>query len=124
MTIKPLRQLYNNYEKKFPIYAILIFEFYRINSVNWSDVEGMGLYTMDDSNQKRIRIWLLLSGIVAFGSIFAAVWIAVAHWFTNDKTPFSNWPGVALILQNVLIFLSGITYRYAKPPPSEEYNNF
>jgi heme/copper-type cytochrome/quinol oxidase subunit 3 len=99
-------------------------EFYRINSVNWSDVEGMGLYSMDDSNQKRIRIWLLLSGVVAFGSIFAAVWIAVAHWFTNEKTPFSNWPGVALILQNVLIFLSGITYRYAKPPPGDEYNTF
>lgn len=111
-------------KKKISNLRNLNFLFTRINSVNWSDVEGMGLYSMDDSNQKRIRIWLLLSGVVAFGSIFAAVWIAVAHWFTNEKAPFSNWPGVALILQNVLIFLSGITYRYAKPPPGDEYNAF
>jgi hypothetical protein len=93
-----------------------------INAVNWSDLYGLGFSSVD-SELTRVRVWLFVSFVIAFGGIIAAVWIACANWFVNEQTPFTQWPGIALILQNVFIFISGILYRFAKPPP-EEYQTF
>jgi hypothetical protein len=121
-----------------------------INAVNWSDLYGLGFSSVD-SELTRVRVWLFVSFVIAFGGIIAAVWIACANWFVNEQTPLTHWPGIALILQNVLIFVryfilvalcgwndshcqccsltfpippsSGILYRFAKPPP-EEYQTF
>ena len=80
--------------------------YFRINAVNWTDLEGFGFGGLDDEVQKRARIWLLISFTLAFGGIIAAIWIGSANWFSRPPTEkVTDWPGVALILQNCLIFV-------------------
>jgi len=91
-----------------------------INAVNWTDLDGFGFGGLDDEVQKRARIWLLFSFTMAFGGIIASIWISSVNWFSRPATEKqTDWPGVALILQNCLIFISGLCFRFAKPMQSE-----
>jgi hypothetical protein len=82
-----------------------------INAVNWSDLYGLGFSSVD-SELTRVRVWLFVSFVIAFGGIIAAVWIACANWFVNEQAPLTHWPGVALILQNVLIFVRYFSFLF------------
>jgi hypothetical protein len=109
--------------------------------VSWQDLGGFS-WGADDGRQKLVRAWFFVSLIISFGSIIAALWIAIDHWFNASVVPqpdppapqpeppapspddplgpslppsqslldevvtHYNWPGVALILQNLLIFFS------------------
>lgn len=84
--------------------------------MSWTDLEGFGFG--DDSTLTRTRIWLFVSFTVCFAGIIAAIWIGVEHWFNNADLG-NVWPGVALICQNLLIFLAALAYRFAKPPPQD-----
>jgi len=82
-----------------------------INAVSWNDLNNNFLF--GDGVSTKARVWILFSFIVAFGGIAAAIWGAIAHWF--QASPKSEWGGVALIIQNVLIFASAMIVRFAKP---------
>jgi hypothetical protein len=71
--------------------------------VSWTDLDGFGFGEIDD-RQKRARAWLFASFAMAFSGIIAAVWIAVVNWFNSQVPDHSDWPAIALILQNVGIF--------------------
>lgn len=84
-----------------------------VNVVNWRDLGGMNWSWSEDAVQARVRAWLFLSLVVCFGGMIGATWAAIAHWFDNH--PRYEWPGAALIVQNVLIFVAAMLYRFAKP---------
>jgi len=92
-----------------------------VNVINWKDLGGFS-WGAEDGYQTRVRVWLFLSLVVAFGGIIAAVWIASVHWFSSDA--IEKWPGIALITQNLLIFLSTMLFRFNTSPSDSEYSSF
>eukprot|EP00028_Trichosphaerium_sp_Am-I-7-wt_P014412 CAMPEP_0168508360 /NCGR_PEP_ID=MMETSP0405-20121227/73_1 /TAXON_ID=498012 /ORGANISM="Trichosphaerium sp, Strain Am-I-7 wt" /LENGTH=139 /DNA_ID=CAMNT_0008525491 /DNA_START=53 /DNA_END=472 /DNA_ORIENTATION=+ len=84
-----------------------------VNLVSWTDLDGFGFG--DDGSQKRTRFWLFGSFSIMFGALFAAVWLGIDHWFMKKDVP-NSWPGIALILENVIIMCSALMYRFAKTP--------
>jgi len=83
-----------------------------INVVRWSDLNSNNMFGSGVSN--KARAWMFFSFIIAFGCIAAAIWIAIVHWFQGNPTT-SVYPGVAIIIKNLLIFVSAMLYRFAKP---------
>lgn len=90
----------------------------RVNAVSWRDLGGASWFG-DDAVQARVRAWLFFSLVVCFGGILAAVWVASVHWF--QQKPTYDWPGLALILQNITLFVSAMLFRFAKPFDEHAY---
>lgn len=89
--------------------------------VNWRDLgSSWGSGWGEDAVQARVRAWLFFSLVVCFGGILASIWVASVHWF--QQKPKSDWPGLALILQNVAIFISAMAFRFAKPMDNDAYS--
>jgi len=85
-----------------------------INGVSWAQIHDSGFW----GDGPRARIWLLASFTIAFGSILGSLWIAIVIWFSPPKDkpqPLSVYPGIAILLQNILIFAAGLLYRFGKP---------
>jgi len=85
-----------------------------INAVSWQDIHDSGFW----GNGPRAKIWLLASFVVAFLSVIGSLWVAIAIWFSppaSHNQPLSLYPGFAIIIQNVLIFVAALLYRFAKP---------
>jgi len=80
-----------------------------LNSFKWSDLSGGGL---DGSGEKRAKILLFVSIMFLFAALIASIWIMIQIWTGPHSLAISSWPGVALVLQNVLIFLSAIVLRW------------
>jgi len=81
-----------------------------INLPSWGDINGS---MFNEGSSTKARVWLLISFIIAFAAIIASLWLAITHWFMAK--PDSQWGGIALILNNVLIFVGSLLYRYSKP---------
>ncbi len=92
-----------------------------INMVPRSKImDGDGSY--DDGSLTRARVWLLLSYVIAFASLVAAVWILIVHYENNaDITGFQVWPGVAGVIQTVLINVSGLCWWSLRPSGESAY---
>jgi len=88
-----------------------------VNLVSWSDLNGVNF--LSDNVSAKARIWLLFAFVVSFAGLVVGVWMAVVHWFQGN--PNSQYPGVALIVQNLLIFAGGAMYRFAKPSDEDAF---
>jgi len=85
-----------------------------MNLVSWSDLNSNGLFSEGVSTKAKIVIFVAF--VLSFACVGASIWIAVVHWFQNmEPEPKTTFPGVALIVQNVLISGSAFMYRFAKP---------
>jgi len=83
---------------------------FMINAVSWNDIN----YNMfGDSVSTKAKVWLFFSFLIAFGALIASIWIAVSYWFMRNAG--SQYGGVAIIVENLLIFVSAMMYRFAKP---------
>jgi len=85
------------------------------------------------------RAWFVIGFLMAFGSLIGACWILFGAYVgqgeetiktatealflkekkfgfivTPDFTPETTYPGVAIFLQNLLIFLSSLVYRFGR----------
>lgn len=59
------------------------------------------------------RIWLFLGLMLSFGSLIAACWILFdGYVITATRSPV--YPGVAVFLQNLFIFLASIIYKFGR----------
>jgi len=83
-----------------------------INAISWNDLNDTG-FLSGESVSSKARVWMLFSFIVAFAGICAAIWLGIAHWFQQNV--MSDWGGAALIIQNILIFISAMFFRFSKP---------
>jgi len=72
----------------------------------------------------RIRAWLFLSFALHFGSMIAGCWIMAAT-FLPPMAPadYHSWPGIALLLQTVLIFISSMIMLWTKSSDSAEFES-
>ena len=89
-----------------------------VNAVSWSDLNNNSLFSNDGVSTKA-RVWLFVAFIIQFGALIAAIWIGIVHWFQNEVVPKTQYGGVAIIIQNLLIFAAALIYRFAKPQEEE-----
>ncbi|KXJ25714.1 transmembrane protein 50A [Exaiptasia diaphana] len=84
---------------------------FMINAVSNAQVRGES-YTTGCLGQTGARVWLIIGFLMAFGSLIAACWILFgAYVVTEAENP---WPGVAIFLQNALIFFSAFVFKFGR----------
>ncbi|XP_038077443.1 transmembrane protein 50A-like [Patiria miniata] len=86
--------------------------FFMINAVSAGQVRGDS-YNTGCIGQTGARIWLFVGFLLAFAGLIAASWILFGPYVVNKvfKDPY---PGVAIFLQNFLIFLSGLVFKFGR----------
>ena len=79
--------------------------FFRINVVSHEAFSGSGF---GEDGITKARVWLFVSFILSFAGLLGSGWILFAKYVVPDRSehlPSDKWPGVALFLQNILIFI-------------------
>lgn len=61
---------------------------------------------------KGARRWLFFGFAMGFGAVIAACWILFVNYVAVGAQ--HQWPGVGLFLQNILIFLGSLTYKFGR----------
>jgi len=84
---------------------------FMINAISNTQVRGD---SMGDSpmGTKGARLWLLGGFVLGFGALIASIWIMFAAYVVPDAT--NIWPGVFLFLQNFLIFVGSLVYKFGR----------
>eukprot|EP01117_Protostelium_nocturnum_P016125 TRINITY_DN6325_c0_g1_i1.p1 TRINITY_DN6325_c0_g1~~TRINITY_DN6325_c0_g1_i1.p1 ORF type:complete len:162 (+),score=45.35 TRINITY_DN6325_c0_g1_i1:145-630(+) len=77
-------------------------------------------WMFDPEISSKIRFWLFASFIVSFAAVGGAMWILAAQFLPAHNNG-SQYPGIALAVQTVLIFASSVIYLGSKTINPEEY---
>jgi len=91
-----------------------------VNVVSWNDLNSNFIF--GDQVSSRAKIFLFCAFIVCFGGLIAAIWISIQYWFIPSNgyaTKPSVYGGVALLVQNGLIFAATLMLRFSKPAEEE-----
>lgn len=87
-------------------------------------------------NMPGARVWLVIGLVMSFGSLIAAIWMAVlyiddgTHLLHNlvhiklTSSPGDSYAGICLILQNVLIFTASFIFKFGRGDTSAGYSSF
>jgi len=78
-------------------------------------------WVFDERIGAKVRVWLFLSFIISFSGVAAAIWIMAAVYMPPHNKG-NDWPGIALTIQNALIFVSSIFLLGARSSPADEYD--
>lgn len=89
--------------------------FFMVNTVKNSHINE----NSDESGARIAKIWLLIGFVMGFASVIAAVWIMIDDFINNEKK--DNWPGVALLMQNLLILVGSLVYKFGRN--EEDWND-
>ncbi|XP_059177009.1 transmembrane protein 50B-like [Physella acuta] len=90
---------------------ILTLAFFMINSVSNGQIRGES-YTTGCLGQTGARVWLFIGFLLAFGALIAASWILFGFYVVGNVKP--DWPGIAVFLQNALIFFSAFVFKFGR----------
>lgn len=80
-----------------------------VNSISNSQLRDDG-YSETDS--RVAKGCLLIGFILGFTALMGSVWILISEYTTG--TYKNAWPGVALLFQNMLIFLGSLTFKFGR----------
>ena len=86
--------------------------FFMINSVSNGQIRGDG-YSTGCMGQTGARIWLFIGFLLGFGALIAASWILFGYYVVDNKG-LDEWPGIAVFLQNALIFFSSLLFKFGR----------
>ncbi|XP_064617685.1 transmembrane protein 50A-like [Liolophura sinensis] len=92
--------------------VIATLAFFMINSVSNGQIRGES-YTTGCMGQTGARIWLFLGFLLGFGALIAASWILFGFYVVPPNPP-PQWPGIAVFLQNALIFFSALVFKFGR----------
>ncbi|MCL4132227.1 UNVERIFIED_CONTAM: hypothetical protein GTU68_037940 [Idotea baltica] len=84
---------------------------FMVNSINNNQIGGEAI-TEGCLGPTGSRIWFFLGLMLSFGSVIGACAILFAG-YVIPKYEY-QWPGVAIFLQNMFIFLSSITFKLGR----------
>jgi len=84
-----------------------------LNAIPYSALSSDGGF--DDPVNTRAKIALAIVVLSAMGCFFGAIWILAKNYSKSDDG--NSYPGVAILLQNILIFVSGLIARFARTDP-------
>lgn len=80
-----------------------------VNSISNSQLREDGY---DPTNPRAAKGCLLLGFILGFSALTGSVWILISE-YASGKYP-NAYPGVALLIQNILIFLGSLTFKFGR----------
>ncbi|KRT84383.1 hypothetical protein AMK59_2587, partial [Oryctes borbonicus] len=80
-----------------------------INSISNSQIRG-DAYEGGCLGPRGARVFLFFGFVLGFASVIAACWILFANFVNKDQ----QWPGVGLFLQNALIFIASLIYKFGR----------
>nr|XP_026694166.1 transmembrane protein 50B-like [Ciona intestinalis] len=92
--------------------AIASLAFFMVNAVSNGQVRGDS-YSEGCLGTTGARIWMLLGFLLTFGSLIAAMWVLFGIYVVNT-TKGNSYPGVAVFLQNALIFFATLIYKFGR----------
>lgn len=100
----------NDFNGAFYILGIFgTLSFIIVNSISNSQLRDDGY---DSVNPRAAKACLLLGFILGFSALTGSVWILISEYASGVySTPY---PGVALLIQNVLIFLGSLTFKFGR----------
>ncbi|XP_023234578.1 transmembrane protein 50A-like [Centruroides sculpturatus] len=84
---------------------------FMINAVSNGQVRG-DAYTTGCLGQRGARVWLLIGFVFGFCSLIASCWILFGSYVFADVP--NQWPGVAVFLQNALIFFGTLVFKFGR----------
>ena len=61
-----------------------------------------------EGNANKVRVWVFFFIAGTFMNIGGAIWVTAAHF--GDSSLTTPYPGIGLIVQTVLMFLSGTLF--------------
>lgn len=70
-----------------------------------------------------VKVFLFAGFVLGFTSIIAAIWIMIAEFAVNDAQT-DKYPGYALLMHNIFIFLSTLIYKFGPPTENEYFNEY
>jgi len=88
-----------------------------MNMVSLNDLHPFSLMFSEDISH-RVRAWLFVAFAIGFGALGASIWMCVDAY--ENQSDLKAWPGVALVLQNVIILLSSVLLLFARKTDEEE----
>ena len=80
-----------------------------VNSISNSQLREDGY---DTTSPRAAKGCLLLGFIFGFSALTGSVWILIAEYASGKYA--NAYPGVALLIQNVLIFLGSLTFKFGR----------
>lgn len=88
-----------------------------INAVSNGQLRGES-YTEGCMGNQGSRAWFFIGFLLGFGSLIGACWILFGEYlFPNDENTFKPkfyYPGWAIFLQNFLIFVASLIYKFGR----------
>jgi len=93
------------------------------NIVDVSSITGNSFMAFaNPSVSMRVRAWLFVALFLHFGAIIAAVWIMAAI-FLVPTNPDHQFPGIALALQTLAIFISSMMLLWNRSVGRSDYES-
>eukprot|EP01087_Luapelamoeba_hula_P007189 TRINITY_DN1746_c1_g1_i1.p1 TRINITY_DN1746_c1_g1~~TRINITY_DN1746_c1_g1_i1.p1 ORF type:complete len:159 (-),score=23.47 TRINITY_DN1746_c1_g1_i1:200-676(-) len=91
--------------------------FILMNMVSLNHMHPFALMFAHDMSAK-VRAWLFVSFALGFGVLAAAIFVCVDSYGHEKGTKV--WPGVALVVQNVLLLVSSVLFLFARKIDEED----
>ncbi|XP_035905907.1 transmembrane protein 50A [Anopheles stephensi] len=94
-----------------------------VNAISNDLLHSSGAYTNGILNAGTAKLFLFAGFVLGFTSIIAAIWIMIAEFAVNESRT-DKYPGYALLIQNIFIFLSTLIYKFGPPSENEYFNEY
>ena len=80
-----------------------------VNSISNSQLREDGF---DSVNPRAAKACLLIGFILGFTALTGSVWVLISEYASGKYT--KAYPGVALLVQNILIFMGSLTFKFGR----------
>lgn len=61
-----------------------------------------------------VKVWLFTGFVLGFSALIASIWLMISEFTQETENKQESWPGIALLLQNVLILMSSLLYKFGR----------
>jgi len=90
---------------------------FMVNAISNGQIRGDS-YTTGCMGVGGARLWLFVGFLMGFGALFGAFYILIGEYLVGHEgqsfAPQHNYPGVAIFMQNILIFGSSMLYKFGR----------
>eukprot|EP00744_Colponema_vietnamica_P010154 GILI01014382.1.p1 GENE.GILI01014382.1~~GILI01014382.1.p1 ORF type:complete len:159 (+),score=38.78 GILI01014382.1:61-537(+) len=88
-----------------------------VNLMDWGSLSATEFTYIGDNVALKAKTYLFVSFLVAFSALFGAVFTLITKYAnpaSGQPVPHSVYPGVALLVQTVGIFVSALLFRLVR----------
>eukprot|EP00055_Hartaetosiga_balthica_P002619 m.4611 g.4611 ORF g.4611 m.4611 type:complete len:164 (-) comp2263_c0_seq1:1030-1521(-) len=89
---------------------------FMVNAISGEMLEG-NMYSDGCLGSTGARVWLLFGLVISFGSLISAIWVMVDQYINHGQ----DYAGAAVFLQNCLIFISSVIFKFGRGDSSNGY---